>query len=133
MSHLLCSPPSFLPPNCVSVHVLVRACTCTCVHAPSHQPDQLPSPLLPRRSRGGGSPPAQTNSALSLKAMIWCRQATESRRGLQVNETKGELVWGIDSFHIFGQLRDLKKKFRTKKIISIKFNGIIQITVFPGI
>lgn len=85
-----------LPPfHCMCLCMFLWLSLCTCVHATPY-PTQLPPPMLLRRSRGGGSPPAQTNSSLSLKAMSWRRQATESRRGLQVNETRRESVRGGD-------------------------------------
>lgn len=94
MSHLLCSPHPL--PLYVSVHVPVAVTVHVCACNPLPNPTQPPPPMLLRRSRGGGSPPAQTNSSLSLKAMSWRRQATESRRGLQVNETRRESVRGGD-------------------------------------
>lgn len=71
--HFYVSPLMFSPCLCVcvcvslvvvSVHAPVHVGVRTCVRVHVCMP-----PVLPRRSRGGGPSPAQTNSSLSLKAM----------------------------------------------------------------
>lgn len=83
----------FSPLLCVSVHVpvlvTVRACTCTCVHA------TLPDPPCCRGApEEEGRPRRRRTPRFLLKPWTGCRQATESRRGLQVNATRRDFRMG---------------------------------------
>lgn len=106
MSHLLCFPHVLCLCVCVCVSRCgvcacscacrrAHLCTCTCVHAP---------PCCRGAPEEEGRPRRRRTPRFLLKPWTRCRQATESRQGLQVNKTRRELGREDEKCHNWIQL-----------------------------